>query len=36
VVEVFRINGVAAEFQGGGEDGGIPVGKPMGMAKPAA
>lgn len=31
VIQVFGIDGVAAEFQGGGEDCGIPGGKPVAL-----
>jgi hypothetical protein len=31
VVELFGIDGVAAEFQGGSDDGRIPVGKPLAL-----
>jgi len=34
VVQVFGIDAVAAEFQGGGEDGGIPVGTPVAFLDP--
>lgn len=34
VVEVFGKDGVAAGFQGGSEDGGIPVGKPVALLDP--
>lgn len=34
VVLVFGIGGVAAEFQGGGEEGGIPIGKPVALLDP--
>lgn len=34
VVEVFGIDGVAAELEGGGEDRGIPIGKPVALLDP--
>lgn len=34
MVEVFGIDGVAAEFEGGGEDRGIPIGKPVALLDP--